>query len=130
MAREHHRYCGFAPHCRGRGRGSLFARVVNHHLLTVALGCRTSLNNPYRLQSRLAVIGGVRGNVQQNQFPSIRVLQLQTSGLNGLISAQEDRADGALRSEEHTYELQSLMRISYAVFYLNKKNTTLQKLQT
>src|SRR3546814_3044963 len=25
------------------------------------------------------------------------------------------------RSEEHTYELQSLMRISYAVFCLNKK---------
>src|SRR3546814_8738469 len=28
-----------------------------------------------------------------------------------------------LRSEEHTSELQSLMRISYAVFCLNKKNT-------
>src|SRR3546814_710517 len=27
------------------------------------------------------------------------------------------------RSEEHTYELQSLMRISYAVFCLKKKNT-------
>src|SRR3546814_2175239 len=26
------------------------------------------------------------------------------------------------RSEEHTSELQSLMRISYAVFYLKKKN--------
>src|SRR3546814_939932 len=29
----------------------------------------------------------------------------------------------AIRSEEHTSELQSLMRISYAVFCLNKKNT-------
>src|SRR3546814_5330927 len=28
---------------------------------------------------------------------------------------------GAVRSEEHTSELQSLMRISYAVFCLNKK---------
>src|SRR3546814_8184731 len=28
---------------------------------------------------------------------------------------------GATRSEEHTYELQSLMRISYAVFCLKKK---------
>src|SRR3546814_8007545 len=28
------------------------------------------------------------------------------------------------RSEEHTYELQSLMRISYAVFCLKKKNNT------
>src|SRR3546814_9284366 len=30
------------------------------------------------------------------------------------------------RSEEHTSELQSLMRISYAVFCLKKKNTTQQ----
>src|SRR3546814_5474574 len=31
------------------------------------------------------------------------------------------------RSEEHTSELQSLMRISYAVFCLTKKKTTLQQ---
>src|SRR3546814_8583202 len=31
----------------------------------------------------------------------------------------------ARRSEEHTSELQSLMRISYAVFCLKKKNKTL-----
>src|SRR3546814_8386804 len=31
---------------------------------------------------------------------------------------------GAIRSEEHTSELQSLMRISYAVFCLKKKTTT------
>src|SRR3546814_5202719 len=30
---------------------------------------------------------------------------------------------GPVRSEEHTSELQSLMRISYAVFCLTKKNT-------
>src|SRR3546814_4791242 len=36
------------------------------------------------------------------------------------------RLDGhsSARSEEHTSELQSLMRISYAVFCLKKKNTT------
>src|SRR3546814_7681746 len=33
------------------------------------------------------------------------------------------RAGTAARSEEHTSELQSLMRISYAVFCLKKKNT-------
>src|SRR3546814_4557889 len=32
--------------------------------------------------------------------------------------------NGAIRSEEHTSELQSLMRISYAVFCLKKKNKT------
>src|SRR3546814_9501801 len=34
--------------------------------------------------------------------------------------------DGVPRSEEHTSELQSLMRISYAVFCLNKKKTTIK----
>src|SRR3546814_6065335 len=33
------------------------------------------------------------------------------------------RRETALRSEEHTSELQSLMRISYAVFCLKKKKT-------
>src|SRR3546814_3867345 len=35
---------------------------------------------------------------------------------------QEFRRSAASRSEEHTSELQSLMRISYAVFCLKKKN--------
>src|SRR3546814_9342497 len=34
------------------------------------------------------------------------------------------RAPTSPRSEEHTYELQSLMRITYAVFCLKQKNTT------
>src|SRR3546814_9485799 len=34
---------------------------------------------------------------------------------------------GNKRSEEHTYELQSLMRISYAVFCLKKKNNNNKK---
>src|SRR3546814_10807129 len=47
------------------------------------------------------------------------------------IDARRDASDGdrrhggrapVLRSEEHTSELQSLMRISYAVFSLKKKN--------
>src|SRR3546814_1808530 len=40
---------------------------------------------------------------------------------------EQPRPKGAIaptRSEEHTSELQSLMRISYAVFCLKKKNTT------
>src|SRR3546814_7924030 len=43
-----------------------------------------------------------------------------------LCAGQGDRR-AAVRSEEHTSELQSLMRISYAVFCLKKKTTTLQK---
>src|SRR3546814_2294815 len=36
----------------------------------------------------------------------------------------DDRRRQAARSEEHTSELQSLMRISYAVFCLKKKTNT------
>src|SRR3546814_10287733 len=44
------------------------------------------------------------------------------------VLVEQDEADehqpaGEKRSEEHTSELQSLMRISYAVFCLKKKNT-------
>src|SRR3546814_2174200 len=39
------------------------------------------------------------------------------------LAAGGDLAQRARRSEEHTSELQSLMRISYAVFCLKKKTT-------
>src|SRR3546814_2506528 len=39
----------------------------------------------------------------------------------------EIKYDGYRRSEEHTSELQSLMRISYAVFCLKKKKKRQQK---
>src|SRR3546814_8976490 len=38
-------------------------------------------------------------------------------------------AEAKLRSEEHTSELQSLMRSSYAVFCLKKKKTTKKQIQ-
>src|SRR3546814_1079873 len=41
-------------------------------------------------------------------------------------ASRMDRAN-MQRSEEHTSELQSLMRISYAVFCLKKKNKNIQK---
>src|SRR3546814_4872167 len=51
----------------------------------------------------------------------------QADEFAGLISRNAAANDekNALRSEEHTSELQSLMRISYAVFCL--KNTNKQK---
>src|SRR3546814_6250348 len=48
------------------------------------------------------------------------ILRLDSAGVIFLdIAATDD----PVRSEEHTSELQSLMRISYAVFCLKKKNT-------
>src|SRR3546814_6837618 len=44
-----------------------------------------------------------------------------------LSNARLDGRCGGYRSEEHTSELQSLMRISYAVFCLKKKKITTTK---
>src|SRR3546814_4606582 len=46
----------------------------------------------------------------------------------GLVMNLDEHVHAALdRSEEHTSELQSLMRISYAVFCLKKKNKKITK---
>src|SRR3546814_4711900 len=44
-------------------------------------------------------------------------------GLQRVVAFLAPVEDQILRSEEHTSELQSLMRISYAVFCLKKKKT-------
>src|SRR3546814_5305001 len=44
--------------------------------------------------------------------------------VHGVVTAIDGKAIAAGRSEEHTSELQSLMRISYAVFCLKQKTTT------
>src|SRR3546814_9923714 len=44
-----------------------------------------------------------------------------TAGFFWLPAGRSRNKTGATRSEEHTSELQSLMRISYAVFCLKKK---------
>src|SRR3546814_8456090 len=43
---------------------------------------------------------------------------------------QQEKTRKLRRSEEHTSELQSLMRISYAVLCLKKKNTKLDQIKT
>src|SRR3546814_8590540 len=66
------------------------------------------LDNQLGLLGLLAEMGKVEG-VSAGSINSLEYWSLKA-----------DRAKG--RSEEHTSELQSLMRISYAVFCLKKKN--------
>src|SRR3546814_10052986 len=64
-----------------------------------------------------------RGRDRAEQFPQRRAARSMDEG----PCADRARRGGHARSEEHTSELQSLMRISYAVFCLKKKknnNTT------
>src|SRR3546814_2764430 len=54
------------------------------------------------------------------QAVAVGIMEVHIEGLQAL----EHREADAPRSEEHTSELQSLMRISYAVFCLKKKKPT------
>src|SRR3546814_2799859 len=57
-----------------------------------------------------------RGHERYSQGRAPRPARRRRQRLSGLMSRAE-----FIRSEEHTSELQSLMRISYAVFCLKKK---------
>src|SRR3546814_9617058 len=46
---------------------------------------------------------------------------------HALVAIDGFECSGSMRSEEHTSELQSLMRISYAVFCVKKKNKEVTK---
>src|SRR3546814_10335838 len=73
---------------------------------------------------RLAVDGGAQ-HFQQADIVALGARgfgdreQPRRAGIVGLVERMPEA--GQRRSEEHTSELQSLMRISYAVFCLNKK---------
>src|SRR3546814_9279792 len=75
------------------------------------------VSDPSRLL--LAHLSGARRRCDLVELPAL-FARLAGDGVGG-ISARALAAGNAARSEEHTSELQSLMRISYAVFCLKKK---------
>src|SRR3546814_8614060 len=76
---------------------------------------------------RLA-LGDALGDVEQDDITQF--LHRGEVGERAADHAGADQRDLLARSEEHTSELQSLMRISYAVFCLNKKKTLNRKKRT
>src|SRR3546814_4201223 len=103
-----------------RGRGRLRCRLLCSYL------SREPLARQYRhvLRRRVGDKGpgcrvvGLRG-LGEGDRASHRNVRKQRSDIVGRL--REPLIAGQQRSEEHTYELQSLMRISYAVFRLKKK---------
>src|SRR3546814_3818419 len=69
-----------------------------------------------------------RRGVGEEQMPPAehRTRRIERAAMLLQIGPLDEIAAILLRSEEHTSELQSLMRISYAVFCLKKKKTTLR----
>src|SRR3546814_2682847 len=79
-------------------------------LALMARGFRVCKLFPANAVGGLAMLKGLAG-------PLADLTLCPTGGIS------EDNAAEFLRSEEHTSELQSLMRISYAVFCLKKNKT-------
>src|SRR3546814_7653342 len=79
---------------------------------------------PRRVKSRLAAKGKFCGSSPAGSSASFfrlsRAFGPQTPMQPSWSVRSSTKADHS-RSEEHTFELQSLMRISYAVFCLKKK---------
>src|SRR3546814_9387176 len=79
---------------------------------------------------------GREGEVSDDRLPPAdakRTVLVIGGGPAGMEAARVSRLRGhnvILRSEEHTSELQSLMRISYAVFCLKKKKKTMKQSKT
>src|SRR3546814_952056 len=75
-----------------------------------------------------AVRHGAKAYAQAVNVDEKHAFERIMEGVNAELANPTDtpRPLGPERSEEHTSELQSLMRISYAVFCLQKKKTTQQ----
>src|SRR3546814_5051192 len=84
---------------------------------------------------RLAVSTGAQADMA---LADVAILNADTGAVEGRYESQVATSYGSFapgvlapdphgkRSEEHTSELQSLMRISYAVFCLKKKNKNIK----
>src|SRR3546814_2802060 len=91
-------------------------------------------NSPNSFELRDCAVLRNRGSIMNNRYCcASKKRAIQRTSLAAIamaftmpVQAQEAQSEGlaeiiVTRSEEHTSELQSLMRISYAVFCLNKK---------
>src|SRR3546814_2153750 len=100
------------------------------------------ISHPRALTPTFRLARRSRGERRKSDSPRIRLSgkpAIRRPGADGRPSGRNkgggirrrrmpgDIRPEGLRSEEHTSELQSLMRISYAVFCLKKKNTTQHK---
>src|SRR3546814_8259708 len=94
----------------------------------------TRLSNPPLvvpvLRAGLGMLGGILRYLPETDTGFIGLARneetyLPESYMNSVPEELGGRPVLVLRSEEHTSELQSLMRTSYAVFCLQKKNTTI-----
>src|SRR3546814_5704545 len=107
----------------------LAAEVIDNSMDEAVAGHANRIESVLDVGNRLTVIDNGRGMPvdPHPKFPGKSALEVIMTMLHsgGKFDGKAYAASGGLhgvRSEEHTSELQSLMRISYAVFCLKKKN--------
>src|SRR3546814_5987553 len=87
------------------------------------LGYVASNGRFFMLRPKVVSLGSAfldSGRIEEVIQPILREIVAE-SGDSASLGVLEDKDVLYVRSEEHTSELQSLMRISYAVFCLKKK---------
>src|SRR3546814_14563652 len=116
----------------------MMKNVYNYHLYVIHLlnvyvsfyfirirrpprSTRTDTLFPYKTLFRAAGVCAAHGATCEVSYANSFVPTINTAEATDLAVQAAGRALGD-RSEEHTSELQSLMRISYAVFCLIKKH--------
>src|SRR3546814_10590503 len=106
------RLCGGAVAARGVSRG---INLLNGGLATARAGLigSTAAEALLHASQETRTYGESAANISMTTF------------LGGLVGAGAGALANPLRSEEHTSELQSTMRHSYAVFCLKKKKQTI-----
>src|SRR3546814_2040992 len=73
---------------------------------------------------KTTLVGHLMNTIDPNRLTAVKLVSTQVEGDDLLRLVAEQ-----FRSEEHTSELQSLMRISYAVFCLKKKKKKQRNIQ-
>src|SRR3546814_3756929 len=108
----------------GYGKSSLASRLfVPAGMAVVSGDQQLSLV----VEGKLAAPEPLRGTISEDYSPFCNdktIERIFENGLGGELVKTWAGQDGEQSSEDHTSELQSLMRISYAVFCLKKKIKT------
>src|SRR3546814_6375994 len=99
------------PHRQFRAFSVRSADIRLRHCLAVTKPLKKHIRNSLYRQSPF-------GRCARNRRSNMRNSYLFTS--ESVCEGHPDKVSDQIRSEEHTSQLQSLMRISYAVFCLKK----------
>src|SRR3546814_3582488 len=102
--------------------GSRLSGAGGNWITARPVGVRGGVDHQFTGEVRRVDTETIAGVLAQDRIALLSPIGYSPTGETFNLRAEE-LATAVARSEEHTSELQSLMRISYAVFCLKKKTT-------